>query len=81
MPDQEKEEKGFAQDIEKALEQGDHIRRDVKVIYDKNNKQFSIKIPKMITDIVKIDEGDKFRFKIIPKEDKFELEGKLIKNG
>ncbi len=61
-------------------EVGEHRKKAVKIIKDK--KQFSIRIPKKFSSILKIDETkDSFEFHLIPKEDGgFELEGVLIKD-
>lgn len=37
-------------------------KKDVNVLFDKNRKQYSIKIPKEISEIYNLKKGDKFRF-------------------
>lgn len=62
--------------------QGEYPIKNVKIIKDK--KQFSIRIPKKFSEIMAMDEKkDYFEFHLIPdaeKEEKFILEGRLIKS-
>lgn len=62
-------------------EEGEYYKKEVKIIKDK--RQLSIRIPKRMADIMKINpEKDTIRFQLIPKDDEgkeFELVANLIK--
>ncbi len=77
-------DKGKLEELKKEVgfdEVGEHKKKSVNIIKDK--KQFSIRIPKRFSDILKINEvKDYFEFHLIPNEDKkekFDLKVILIK--
>ncbi len=51
--------------------------KEVSILFDKNKKQYSIKIPKEIVDIFNIKKGDKFRFVVEIKENQEEIKNKF----
>jgi len=57
--------------------EGDHYKKEVSLIWD--GKQFSIKIPKKITEEAHIKKEDTFRFHLIPKDRGFSVEAELIR--
>ncbi len=66
--------------VKKIVAGKEHFKKDMVVIYDKNRKQFGVKIPKKVVDIKKIKKRDIFRFHLYPKgENKFGLEIEYIK--
>ncbi len=77
-------DKNIKEELKKVVgfdETGEHRKKEVNIIRDK--KQFSIRIPKKFSEIMKIDETkDYFEFHLVPNEDKkekFDLEAILIK--
>ncbi len=80
MAEIDKKEKDELKQIVGFDEVGEHKKKAVKIIKDK--KQFSIRIPKKFSQIMKVDERrDSFEFHLIPNEDKggFDLEAILVK--
>ena len=62
---EEEETLGFElKDVEEAIQKGEHFRKEAPLIWD--SKQFSVKIPKKISEALKMQKDDKLIFHLIP---------------